>query len=437
MVISDSGRLLLGGTFTDVVTYSFSAGSSSFYLRYHDSLCSSSGYASISTSGSVNCANDGLTEVGGVNAIAQAGGHLILARENDSFWGIDGHLVDVIATDDKSIFIAGQFNIAGGYDRLRLASFDGQGFLNDWAPGANSTVRAMVKKDGVIYTGGDFTLSGDGIGSTSRNRLAAFDEVGNLLSWDPSIANASVNALDVTSDAIYVGGSFTAAASNSRRRLAAFDVYGALLPWKPGADDTVSSLYASDGLIYAGGNFTAVGGGTGVVARNHLAAFDFSANVAPWEGSTNGPVSSITEANGIIYASGEFSVAGGGTGSAARNRLAAFDVNGSLTNWAPGLSDGEANSMLISNGLIYAGGTFSAAGGGVGNSPRSGLAAFTLSGALSAWEPKTNGAAINSIVLGGDDLYIGGDFTSATDDLRTVTRSRMSAFDVNGLLLDR
>ena len=136
---------------------------------------------------------------------------------------------------------------------------------------------------------------------------------------------------------------------------------------------------------------------------------------------------------------GDFSEAGGSTGSATRNRLAAFDVDGNLTGWNPGLSGGYArrpSSLLMTDGLIYAAGNFTGAGEGTGDSPVNGLVAFTEAGELSAWQPETDGP-LYSIVSDGSDIYLGGSFSRASNGAAVSRRSGLAVFDASGDLKKR
>ncbi|KAF0810998.1 RHS Repeat family protein [Alcanivorax sp. S71-1-4] len=434
IISSDSGGVLIGGTFSDVVRYHFSAGSNQFSIRYHESLCSSHGYVNISSG---VCIND-VPTTGSVSAIAQVEDDLLLARSNENFWGIEGGSINTIATDGGSILIAGNFHIAGGHDRLGLASFDNQGFLGDWAPGANGVVHTMTKRNGVIYAGGDFTFSGAGIANTARNRLAAFDEEGNLLSWNPG-ANGRVNSLVVLGGNIYAAGSFTSAGGEPRSRLASFDLSGNLMNWNAeiqGTDQVASVLTAIDGVIYVGGLFTSASGASGVVSRTNLAAFDAEGNIQSWAPQTDGAVTVFGLTDNTLYIAGDFSSASGSTGGGDRHGLAAFDLAGSLQPWNPGVSGGEVKSITALDDLIYVGGSFTAAGDGFGNTARQGLAAFTSDGLLSDWRPEVSDS-VQSLVGSSGTLYVGGGFSSAHDGEYWIPRSRLAAFGSDGGLLDK
>ena len=374
-----------------------------------------------------------------IKAMAKMGASVIAAEEMNTVFGADGQLVDAMASSQGVLFVAGDFDIAAGSGRLRLAAFNSDGFLKNWNPGANSSVKALAINNGAIYAGGNFSLSGGEVATTAREKLAAYDVDGNLLSWNPGVNN-QVNVLMASEDVIYAGGYFTTASDSSgsqtRSRLAAFDVSSNLLPWNPGANSYVNALSAADGLIYAGGDFTSVGGGLGNTSKNYIAAFDLAGNVSAWSGETNEEVLAVTVDDGIVYASGKFTAAGGSTGSAMRYGLAAFGVNGNLTSWSPWLIGGRGYSLFAHDGLVYAGGNFTGVDGGAGVTPVNGLAAVTSSGVLTAWQPKTNGL-VSSIATDGTSVFVSGEFARASDDTREVGKSRMATFDLNGQLQDR
>ncbi len=255
----------------------------------------------------------------------------------------------------------------------------------DWNPGVNNRVGSLAIADGVIYAGGSFSGAGGGTGTTPRSRLAAFDTAGNVMDWNPGVNNR-VDSLAIANGVIYVGGTFTSAVGGTgttpRSRLAAFDTAGNLMDWNPGVSSTVGTLAVADGIIYAGGDFSGAGGGTGTTPRSHLAAFDAAGNVMDWNPGVNNRVDSLAIANGVIYVGGTFSRAGGGTGTTLRDCLAAFDMAGNITDWNPGVADAivlAVSTLVVDKGVIYAGGSFNVVGT---LTIRSRLAAFDEDGNL-------------------------------------------------------
>lgn len=270
--------------------------------------------------------------------------------------------------------------------RNSLAAFDTAGNVLPWNPGTDNYVQSLAVADGVIYAGGYFSAAGGGTGTVTRWNIAAFDATGSLLPWNPGAYYGDVLALVVADGVIYAGGMFRSAGggccSEARDHLAAFDTAGNLLPWNPGANSTVTALSEYSGVIYAGGLFVySGGGGTGTVGRNSLAAFDVAGNLLPWNPGSDGLVKVLRATNGVIYAGGNFGAVGGGWNATARNHLAAFDTAGNVLPWNPGASS-RVDTLTVASGLIYAGGLFTAAGEGAGTIPRLRLATFDGTGTL-------------------------------------------------------
>lgn len=61
---------------------------------------------------------------------------------------------------------------------------------------------------------------------------------------------------------------------------------------------------------------------------------------------------------GTVTIGGDFVVVGGKT----RNNLAEFDQNTGVTSWNPGAA-GTVNALAFRSGTVYAGGSFTTAGG--------------------------------------------------------------------------
>jgi hypothetical protein len=138
-------------------------------------------------------------------------------------------------------------------------------------------------------------------------------------------------------------------------------------------------------------------------------------NVAPsWQ--TNGAVSAITAANGIVYVGGDFTRvrppgAAAGSGEVIRNRLAAFNAStGALiTSFNPDVNAAvKVLSMSADGQTLYAGGDFTA----IGSATRNRIAAFAAStGALTSWNPNANGR-VSGISATASTIYVGGAFST-------------------------
>jgi hypothetical protein len=132
-----------------------------------------------------------------------------------------------------------------------------------------------------------------------------------------------------------------------------------LRPWNPGANNNVYALAVVGATVYAGGDFSSVGGAT----RTRLAAVD-AASGAPlaWNHRADGRVRALDASPSRLYAGGQFTSVDG----AARGRLAAFSLaTGSLDGgWTPSAPDTVfALEVAPAADRVYLGGIFATLNG--------------------------------------------------------------------------
>ena len=228
-------------------------------------------------------------------------------------------VVWTMAIAGDRLFAAGEFTRArpsgsapgtGEKARWNLVSVNLRtGALNNFAPRFNGPVRAVaVSKDGTtLFVAGAFTK----VGTSTRNRFAAFNiATTQLLGLDPSF-NGTVNALAVGGRTVFAGGTFTTVDGVSRTRLAAVHTSsGALTGWAPRADSTVHALTltADRTKVVAGGAFNQVNG----VDGRGLVALDATSGARdPWEINKvvknygpNSAILSLTADQDTVYGTG-------------------------------------------------------------------------------------------------------------------------------------
>jgi hypothetical protein len=202
-----------------------------------------------------------------------------------------------------------------------------------------------------LYVGGQFTTAG----GVTVNHIARWD--GSSWSALGSGVGGDVLAIAVSGNDVYAGGFFNTAGGAPARNIAKWNgsTWSAL---GSGPDYYVRVMGISGSDLYVGGDFTNAGG----VPANHVAKWNGSAWSALGSG-LNHNVYALTMRGEELYVGGRFTAAGGVTTS----RVAGW--NGSM--WfdlAGGVND-DANSArvyaLATGSLgIYAGGTFTLAGGG-------------------------------------------------------------------------
>jgi hypothetical protein len=323
---------------------------------------------------------------------------------------VRGRVLASAVQADGKIVIGGDFTLVNGVRRNNLARLNADGTLDaSWDPMPNLDVTHLAVSADTVYVAGYF----DTIGGQSRRYLAALDAVtGAALAWDPS-PNRIVGALELAGSTVYVGGTFTAVGGQTRNCLAALDVStGLATTWDPSPSGSgfpcggVSAIAVNGSVVYVGGAFQNIGG----QARFHLAALDAATGAATsWNPNPSGAPSSapnVTElavVGGTVYAGGQFTTVGG----ASRARLAALDAaTGSATAWNPGPSGGMVHALVVAGGTVYVGGTFTSVGGAM----RASLAALdATTGGATAWNPNPD-ADVRTVTVANGTVHVGGSF---------------------------
>jgi hypothetical protein len=258
-----------------------------------------------------------------------------------------------------------------------------------------------------VYLAGDLRFVP---GWRHRAGLAAIDlTTGMVKPWNPNPDGRLVTAIAVDGGRVFVSGDFSTIGGDPqpRSRFAALDTLnGEVLDWNPGANSVACSFVLRGDTLYAGGQFTSVGG----LVRNYLAAVNATTGeVTSWDPDANGLVQALAQDGNTIFAGGIFDR----IGTYPRRGLAALDAtSGESTNWDPAPNIPLIESLLVRGGVLYAGGAFASIGG----QPRSGLAALDLvTGAATGWDPAPGNwdivsARIRALVGVDSLLYVGGDY---------------------------
>jgi len=263
--------------------------------------------------------------------------------------GITGTEVDAFAIGpDGSVYAGGFFTLAGGVaNTVNIAKWNGSAW-SALGTGANDGVESLVfGLDGTLYAGGRFTLMG-GVANTVR--IAKWNgTVWSALSTGAS--NNDVLALAIGPDgSLYAGGDYTLMAGVANTaNIAKWNgtVWSAL---STGTNGSVRALVSGlNGLIYAAGGFTTAGG----VSALHVAQWNGVAWQPMGSGVTCSSLFALATAPGsLIYAGGDALTRGGGV-----------DVPDGLVTWngaawtytdidLPGTADVNAISIGISGTIV-------------------------------------------------------------------------------------
>lgn len=312
-------------------------------------------------------------------------------------------------------------------------------------PNVNGWIYSMVvdTNQKKLYIGGNFTQVGDSL----RNNLACIDSIGRVTTWNPNI-NGVVYSITFngSNSILYVGGNFDTANGLPRKNLASFYTNlntNIITTWNPQANNQVNALVSGSlgNIIYAAGLFDSING----IDRNGLAAIDPHFNfITPWNPilSKNG----IIIRNGIIAKNNQLFVAGtfDTINNIKRSKLASFDeITGNLTAWNPEVT-GSMHSMYILDSNIFITGIFNSING----QTRNGIASINrFTGQTTNWNPNITNSLTNtmySLSFYNDKFYTGcasvnwtqanivaiDRFTGAIDSLTSVTGGGMWVFNV-------
>ncbi len=319
--------------------------------------------------------------------------------------------------------LGGELYAAGDFTQTGDGSVTGLNYIAKWdgsnwaalGTGFNSIVFSLTLIGTDIYAGGWFTKTADN--SVTLNHIAKWDgtswsALGTGLSATIGIFTTTTNGTD-----LYVGGDFTQTADGSvtLNRIAKWDgsSWSAL---GSGLNSPVRSLTAIGTDIYAGGEFIQTADGS-VTGLNRIAKWNgtsWSALGAGLDVELYRAVNALSSSGTDLYAGGSFSQTGDGS-IVGLNNIAKWDGSSWSILGTRGkglfLPNSSVNSMVVSNGILYIGGSFTQTADG----------SVTLN-RIATWDGSnwsTLGSGLNRIVRSltfiGTDLYVGGDFTQTAD----------------------
>jgi hypothetical protein len=314
------------------------------------------------------------------------------------------------------LYIGGAFTLAGGIVVNSVAKWNGTawGALGANGMGYGPVYALTVASNGDLYAGGGFTQAG----GVTANRIAKWNGTAwsSLGTGTANGVNGAVNAMVVTgSGDLYVGGAFDQAGAVAVRNVAMWN--GSF--WTPlglgtanGVNGAVNAMVVTgNGDLYLGGAFIQAG----VAVANRIAKWDGTAWSSLNTGTANGLTGIVyalaAAGNGDVYAGGSFTLAGGAAASnVAKWNGTAWSSLG--TGAAIGVG-GLVNALAVAgNGEVYVGGNFVQAGGVVANHVANwnGTAWSTLN---TSPGNGVNGS-INALAMtSSGQVYVGGNFGQA------------------------
>lgn len=294
-----------------------------------------------------------------------------------------------------SLWVAGWIDSLYGVATQGLARFD-------LAP-VSDTVDPQISPWSLTIDDGD-PLVFEILGATSTKGLIVLN--GDLVLFDWT--NKTMGAVEsfyafsqpskvlTVNDKFVILGSFTT--RYQRNGLFMTTASGELSPWNPNADGNVSSVVVYNDKIFVGGEFDYIGQ-ENPVARSSLAQLDRHGEVvAGWEApKIRGGVHALKVAHGSLYAGGDISE----VDDQPQELMARFSLSdGSWIPWVAAVSGRDVLAIEFLNDRLIVGGDLD----------DSLVALDAETGAKDAtWSPAPSGT-VNSIVVAGQNIYVGGYF---------------------------
>ncbi len=389
----------------------------------------------IAISGSDVYVGGGFSQAGGIAAKN-------VAKWNGTSWsamssGLGGGTHDVrsLAFFGGDLYAGGGFNVADGSPASGVARWTGSVWTNvgPFGPSAN----ALVVKDGILYAAGgggvmkwdgtswtilgslegsisDIAFKGTELWAVGSARNAGDPTYMNVLKWNGTtwvyvayFHNELVSAVAVSGSDLYFGGTFTRSGGQFiTDGIVKFDGtnYTALGTGTTGGSHRVNDILVDGTKMYVGGDFTTAGS---VGARN-IAMLTSGTTWAGFSGTglDDRPLT-MTPLGSDLYLGGSFLTAGPAT----VNRIAKW--NGSTfsalgSGMVTPFGTASVGTVAVSGNKVYAGGSFSTAGGITVNH-----IAMWNGSAWSALGSGVSGGTVSAIAVASSGVYVGGSFTTA------------------------
>jgi hypothetical protein len=344
--------------------------------------------------------------------------------ETDSSDAHDG-VFTALAAVGGTLYAGGHFSRVDGVAARSIAAWNGSAWsalgagvsTDDFGTTVPGDVAAIVPAGGKLYVGGTFEMAGgQAAGSIAAWDGANWSALGGAFLQDDGFGGfdlGNVAAIAVSGGTVYAGGQFTRVGGTSANNVAAWNgaswsALGSGITGDSGYTMGVRALLADGSSLLVGGEFSAAGGqAIGGFARWNGSGWSAAATLSSYE-----TVNALARVpGGSYYVGGDFDQIDGVL--AGRIALRAGQGWQAL---GQGLTSGDNNCCAgkvyavadDGAGHVYVGGRFATAGGVAANN----IAMWDGT----RWQALGAGVAdgdVRALLLRGADLYVGGTFKSA------------------------
>ena len=328
---------------------------------------------------------------------------------------------------------------------------------NTWsgsfASGPNGTVLSILVVGDEVYVGGSFTA----VGSLAASRIARFNtttgewsalgEVGDGVDGD-------VYAMAMVDGDLYVGGSFqniirqniTGSTTISGRRFARFNVasetWSAVGSAGDGFDGTVYEIFVAGKDLYVGGAFTSVTSGGVSSTMNAITRYDTGSDTFTKLGTgagngANRTIRAIARDESTLYVGGSETILNQGGTQITVSSIGKYDLTTGAWSGLPGGSgsgpSGDINSMVVVGDTLYIGGAFTVVNGTIGARCLAGYDLTTNTWSTLNGPGGGNGfdGDVYELVAIGSRLIISGNFTTSNVGGTTVATRGVSRYNIS------
>jgi hypothetical protein len=324
--------------------------------------------------------------------------------------------VKALAFDNQGhLIVGGQFDTIGGLSTPNIAKWNGSTWskLGAGVGDTNAEVDALAVSGNDLYAGGTFTTPSYSVAHWNGSSWSGLGS-GLIHSF-----YKDVYAVAVSGSNVYIGGSFDTVTDSggdlSVKNIARWNGSH----WSSlgtGIDASVYTLGVDgSGNLYAGGQYNTAGGTT----VNKIAVWNGSSwaalrNPESFNAGTSSNVYSLVVSGNDVFVGGAMTTAG----DFEVNHVARWNIV--AQNWFSlgGGTDQTVNAVAVKGADVYVGGQFQSTGGVVTHA----IARWNVMS--QTWSSLGSGLAgceaflcylpsVNSILIVGDDVYVGGNFNSA------------------------